>query len=263
MAQAPQGLEAQVGYSLETETVTATVTGTVTVSNTTRVVVQGTAATTTGAWPVQVASGTNVAQVVAPSSPTAAYGTNGLRVIIGPTDPISNIPVTIPYDHHQIHEGETWHLDKLISNLASGSTYDIVFTVPNITIPAGIAVVERVPHLRWSFKANDLCTVQFYAGPTVTAATGSALTPVNYERNGTYTSQLTVLDAPTVTVVGTLLKTDVTLATSAAPGGGSGAGGSIEEWVLKNNTQYLLRVTSGNNGMDMHLIFLWYEDKGV
>jgi hypothetical protein len=52
-----------------------------------------------------------------PRSITAAVaarpisGTKALAVSIGPTDPISDIPVMMPYDHHQLHEGELFRWD--------------------------------------------------------------------------------------------------------------------------------------------------------
>lgn len=33
-------------------------------------------------------------------------GEKGVRVFIGPTDPISDIPITLDLAHHQLHEGE-------------------------------------------------------------------------------------------------------------------------------------------------------------
>lgn len=211
----------------------------------------------------QLADGHNVVvsgPIIAPSNPTAAFGASGVRVIIGPTDPISNIPVFMPYDHHQLHEGEAWHFDNYVLNLANGSSYDIVFTVPNITIPAGISVVERVPHLRYQVEANDLATVNLYEAPTVTAATGTAASWVNFERNGTYTAQTTILLAPTITNVGTLI--DTVRFITANPRS-TNAGGTVEEFVLKNNTKYLFRVTSGSAGCDINTDFFMYEDLGV
>lgn len=201
--------------------------------------------------------------IVAPSVPTAAYGASGVRVIIGPTDPISNIPVVMLYDHHQIHEGEAWHYDSYVVNLASASTYDIVFTVPNITIPAGIATVERVPHFRYSVEANDICTIFFYEAPTVTGGTGTAASWINFERNGTYTAKTTILLAPTVTGVGTIIDSEYFIQSAAANRTGGGEGGTVEEFMLKNNTKYLYRITSGANGCDIHTNFFMYEDLGV
>ena len=193
----------------------------------------------------------------------ASTGVKGLRVYIGPTDPISDIPVYMPYDHHQVHEGETWHWDKLILNLASGANYDIVFTVPVITIPPGEPTVVRMPHFRYEVEVNDLCNVFLFEAPTVTAATGTARTPINFERNGTYTPKLAILDAPTITATGTQIDSEYFIAAATKQSKFATTGGTPHEFVLRNNTKYLLRVTSGANGLDAHVDFTWYEDLGV
>jgi len=193
-----------------------------------------------------------------------ANQTNGTQnVQIGPGDPISNIPVFMPYDHHQIHEGETWHWDVKIDNLAAAATYDIVFTVPVITPGAGESIIVRCPHFRYSAEANDLCSFLFYEGPTVTGATGTAKTPINLERNGSYTPKLAILDQPTVTVVGTLIDAEYTITPAVGVSSGGGTVDAVNEFVLKSNTKYLFRVTSGSNGCDIHVDFHWYEDLGV
>jgi hypothetical protein len=50
--------------------------------------------------------------------------TKAINVQIGPGDVISNIPVMIDYEHHQIHEGETHSYSYLIGSLASSSNQD-------------------------------------------------------------------------------------------------------------------------------------------
>lgn len=188
-------------------------------------------------------------------------GQNTIPVSTGHSDSIGDIPVVMDYGHHQIHEGEKWHWDILISNLASGSSYDIVFTVPNITITSN--AVTQCPHLEYDINANDLCSFFLYEGPTVTAATGTARTPINFERNGTYTPLLTILDAPTVTATGTQIDAEYFLAAATNQNKPTSRGGSPAEFVLKNNTKYLFRATSGATGCDIHIDFVWYEDHGT
>lgn len=190
-------------------------------------------------------------------------GVKGLRVYIGPTDPVSDLPVFLTYDQHQIHEGETWHWDVYIPNLASGSNFDIVFTVPDITTPSHLSQSARCPHWRYEANANDLCNFFFFEGPTVTAATGTAQTPVNLERNGTYTSKMTILQSPTITATGTQIDAEYFLSSSTNQVSAHNSGSSTDEFILKNNTKYLFRVTSGAAGCDIHLDFKWYEDLGV
>ena len=188
---------------------------------------------------------------------------NVLQVQGGPGDIISNIPINMPYDHHQVHEGETWHWDIYIANLGSGSNYDIVFTVPVITPVGAESIVVRCPHFRYGVTVNDLCNVFLYEAPTVTAATGTARTPINFERNGTYTVKLAILDAPTVTAVGTLIDAEYFITAGVGVTAGGGDGSSVNEFVLKSNTKYLFRITSGAAGCDIHADFHWYEDLGV
>jgi hypothetical protein len=190
-------------------------------------------------------------------------GVRGLRVFIGATDPISDLPVFVDYDHHQIHEGESWHWDVYIANLANGSNYDIVFTVPNITIPVGEPVIVRCPHFRYEVNANDLCNLFLFESPTVTAATGTAKTPINFERNGAYTPKLAILDQPTITVTGTQIDAEYLLSAATNQNSASNTGKSPHEFVLKNNTKYLFRISSLANGCDIHADFTWYEDLGV
>jgi hypothetical protein len=150
-----------------------------------------------------------------------------------------------------------------IANLASGASRDIVLTVPNITIPVGEPTVVRMPHFRYAIDVNDLCNAFFYEGPTVTAATGTPATPLNYERNGSYTVKLAILDAPTITAAGTLIDSVYFQTASTPQAKVADAGGTPHEFVLKNNTKYLFRVTSGADGCDIHVTFDWYEDLGV
>jgi hypothetical protein len=188
---------------------------------------------------------------------------NVLQVQIGPGDVISNIPVFMPYDHHQVHEGEMWHYDAYISNLASESSYDFVFTVPVITPVGTESIVVRCPHFRYIVETNDLCNVFFYEAPTVTAATGTAKTPINFERNGNYTPKLAILEAPTITVVGTQIDAEYFIKAGVGATSGGGEANAVNEFILKSNTMYLFRVTSGAAGCDIHVDFHWYEDLGV
>lgn len=198
-----------------------------------------------------------------PSTPSslAAWAERAQRVLIGPTDLISNLPVVIDYDHHQLHEGEVfrWSYVNTAGLNAAASEY-IVFTVPNITIPAGNSAVGLCPHFRWEVIADSYAQAFLYEGPTVTGGTGTARNPVAMERNGTYTPKLTVLEKPTVTVDGTLIWQGITFASKTAAGS---ADSSINEFVLKNNTTYAFKFTSQTNGCKFLLRFVWYEDLGV
>lgn len=189
----------------------------------------------------------------------ANTGVKGLRVYGGPTDVVGDLPVVIDYDHHQIHEGETFRWSVYTASLGNGVNKDIRFVVPNITIPAGVNPVARCPHFRFEVVSSDLCNIYLYETPTFTG-NGSQRTPVAMERNGTYTPKLQVWEDPTITVVGTQIFQGLLLTTKNNAGA---LGGSFDEFILKNNTEYAFRATSGAAGNKVLMRFVWYEDLGL
>lgn len=189
-----------------------------------------------------------------------AWSGSGVRVLMGPTDLISNLPVFVDYDHHQLHEGEIFRWSVYVSSLGNGSSKDIRLTVPNITIPAGQSPVGLCPHFRFEVVASDSATAQFYEGVTF-SGNGNTRTPVPMERNGTYTPKLAIGEDPTVDVLGTTLIWQGLLTGTKSSAGGTDH--SVTEFILKNNTSYLFRVTSGGAGNKVLIRFVWYEDLGV
>jgi len=183
---------------------------------------------------------------------------NALNVQIGPGDIISNIPVIIDYDHHQLHEGETFRWSVYIPSLAINATKDIRIVVPNITIPSGVSAVARCPHLRWEVVSSTGGVAVLTEGTTFTA-TGTQRTPLAMERNGTYTSQMQIWEDPTVNVLGTSLWTGLLLSNGKA----GDTALPDAEFVLKNNTSYNMRFTSGAASNAVLIRFVWYEDLGV
>jgi len=200
--------------------------------------------------------------IIADATDTAAIVTGpftnvkGLRVYGGPTDPISDIPVYIAYDHHQIHEGEmykyTWQ------GALNSTTKDFRISVPNLT------ATTRTPHFLFEIVSNNTtCNAFLYEGTTWTA-TGTDDSSIIYNRNrnslntaGTkiYVSGGTAL---TTNSLGTLLDQNFMFANKPA----SNYDRNMSEWDLKTLTEYLLRVTTTGNGtcqIKMH----WYEDLGV
>ena len=184
---------------------------------------------------------------------------NALNVQIGPGDVISYIPVMIDFDHHQVHEGETFRWSTYVSSLASGNSKDIEIIVPNITIPGGVSPVALCPHFRFEVISSAQADVYLYETPTISVS-GTVRTPIAMERNGTYTPKLGIYEDPTVTSVGTQLYRGLILSSKSFSGATEN---SSVEFVLKNNTKYLLRCTSQSNGNIILMRMVWYEDLGV
>jgi hypothetical protein len=154
---------------------------------------------------------------------------------------------TIEYEHHEIHAGSHFfYTDKV--ELNSAATQDYMLTTPNTT--------------KWIHM--------------IFALTGSAITQVDlYEagdRNGTtpqtiYNSNRNSLTAATLAIHkgtsgGT---TDGTLIWSMKSGSASGNSRTPliaernHEIILKQNTKYILRITSGTNNNLTNCQLQWYE----
>ena len=161
---------------------------------------------------------------------------------------------TIETEHAYIHEGIFYESYNKFT-LAAGAK-----RVVTIKPAAGTYLHYRPTNL---VTSADKVTIEFYEGATVTAATGTAVTPSNHNRNSTLASKVTLLDAPTVTADGTKFA-QVYIPGATGTGGtrtGASAGVSNSEWVLKPNTVYMIRVTNGSSGSnDIQVNFQWYEE---
>ena len=161
---------------------------------------------------------------------------------------------TIETEHSYIHEGIFFESYNKFT-LAAGAT-----KVITLKAAAGKYLHYRPTSL---VTSADKVLIEFYEGATLTAATGTAVTPSNHNRNSALASTTTLLDAPTVTANGTKFA-QVYIPGATGTGGtrtGQSAGTSGSEWVLKPNTVYLIRVTNGSSGSnDIQVNFQWYEE---
>ena len=161
---------------------------------------------------------------------------------------------TIETEHAYIHEGIFYESYNKFT-LAAGAK-----RVVTIKPAAGTYLHYRPTNL---VTSADKVTIEFYEGATVTAATGTAATPSNHNRNSTLASKVTLIDAPTVTADGTKFA-QVYIPGATGTGGtrtGASAGVSNSEWVLKPDTVYMIRVTNGSSGSnDIQVNFQWYEE---
>jgi hypothetical protein len=182
---------------------------------------------------------------------------NAIQVQIGAGDVISNIPVVIEFDHHQIHEGESfeyfWFADKL------DGQRNFRFSVPNV--PG----TTRTPHIVTEVISDSTFTNMYWYEGTVWTTGGNDDTAKVYNRNrnsattatlGVYTSGTLALNP---TTVGTNFWQGILFAnknSSLAESRGA------TEWDLKANTEYMFRVHTTDSS---HVLvrFLWYEDQGV
>lgn len=153
--------------------------------------------------------------------------------------------VTIEYEHFQIHEG-TYYTVLEVTDLGNGAVRDIIVVTPDTTEWA---------HLVWEIEHELETSIQFYRD-TLYSDNGTAIQSFNRNGNSTNNSTTLVYHTPTITNVGTLIAT-------IQQGDGKKAGGSdrlSNEFILKQNTAYLIRIT--NLTVNNNLIFMklnWYE----
>jgi len=177
-----------------------------------------------------------------------------LRVFIGPTDPISDIPVMIPFDHHQVHEGEAHGYANLVSSLGSGASKDF-----RLNVPVGLNSAATCPHLVYEVISTGEAEVYLYEGMTFAGGNGGTQrTCYNRNRNSASLAQMTIFEDPTPATTGTNIWIGL-----VGSGNKAGSGDrALTEWLLAPGN-YLARVTSRTASNKVVIRFDWYEDLGV
>lgn len=157
--------------------------------------------------------------------------------------------VNISHQHANIHVGRSFVASDYDSNIASA--------VPKYWSLAAPAVKEM--HFRVALGTLKGAIVQFFEGPTITVQ-GTALAAFNRQRNLAATPTLVIKYDPTVTVDGTQIWVK---RIGSSGGGGNDSPGVLDtehEIILKKSTDYVLKVTSDENGNDAGLTLSWYEE---
>jgi hypothetical protein len=154
---------------------------------------------------------------------------------------------TIDYVHHEIHAGSAFFYTDSVE-LGSAAAQDYLITTPDTT---------KWGHFTFSGTGNAITQVQLYEGSDRTGT--SAQTVRNANRNSVTTATITVHKGTSGgTTDGTLIWQRKSGASSAQSR--SGVEATHEgEIILKQNTKYLLRITSGTATNLTNLALSWYE----
>lgn len=169
-----------------------------------------------------------------------------LQVQIGQHDPIANVPVIIGFEHHQLHEGETYQAQD------KQSTLGVTTIQYSIVIPSGV-----MPHFVTRIQVNDgTVEVDIYEDATYTG--GSIINSFNKNRNSLNTPN-------SMCYVGVTSSDGILIESFYVGNGGRAAGNSRSdsEWVLKSNTIYRVDLIGITTGTDVIIQFYWYEDLGI
>lgn len=149
------------------------------------------------------------------------------------TDEITGALSTIDVVHHEIHEGEYFFTEYSASVNNAASLQIRILTGAN-----GL-------HFESDIGVSGQSQLYFYEAPTI--SDGTVLTVYNRKRTDTtHTTPFQAWHTPTVGGVGTTPLIPGRL----IPGGTNpgtrigGTSGQRKEWILKPNTEYLVRITN-------------------
>jgi hypothetical protein len=174
---------------------------------------------------------------------TSDTETDGIRV-----DLTTHTLQVIPYEHHEVHAGASYHCSD-IQNVNTTTVYYMI-TTPDTTSWA---------HMMFGVESTGEMQVVVTEGADRTGTT--ALTAINHNRNSANTSGLVIhrdytsgtTDGATTIIQERLGATGVgakTIATSDS--------GHSQEFILKQNTKYIIAITTYAD-VYISLELDWYE----
>lgn len=170
----------------------------------------------------------------------------------GQVDPITGDLIVLQHAHDEIHAGKHFISSDVVKGLGAGATQLYLLTAPN--------TAKRI-HMLIVISSAPGSTITIFEAPTVTA-NGAAMTAINNERNSANTATLLVFKSPTVTVNGTQLDIEE-IGSGSTAGKFSGATSNDRnenEFVLKQNTKYLIQEVALAASTDITTKFIWYEE---
>ncbi|MDP2755400.1 MAG: hypothetical protein Q8P40_13565 [Nitrospirota bacterium] len=176
------------------------------------------------------------------------YGSQGQQL---QQDPVKKNLITINHSQEAGHAGIKYISSDVVTGLGSGATKQYLIIAPD--------TATRI-HLIYSVEATPGITITFYEAPTKTA-NGTALAINNRNRNSANTATAAVYKDPTITANGTLLRiNEVGSGAAGGKAGGISASDRDErEWILKQNTAYLLNIVTLAASTDIATALQWYE----
>ena len=166
-------------------------------------------------------------------------------------DKATNSIQTIDYEHHEIHAGSHFFYTDSVE-LDSAATQVYMITTPNTT---------KWAHMTFLASGSAITTIQIYEAGDRTGTTGQTL--YNSDRNSLTASVLTIHKGiSTGSTDGTLIwqRKSGSATAQSRTGAEATRGGEL---ILKQNTKYILRITSGTNDNLTNLQLEWYEHTNI
>ena len=168
-------------------------------------------------------------------------------------DEYSNHLIVMGEIHARIHEGKLFSLSHIQNNVANNAYIDVLIKTH----------ASKYMHVRFESGAGGDATFTVHENPTV-SNNGTLKSPLNRNRNSDITNFATFYTTPTVSALGTELVNELQPGGSGGFlffGGGSGSSSrGFEEWILKPNEDYLVRLTNISGSLaPLGLGFTFYE----
>lgn len=163
-------------------------------------------------------------------------------------DRLGYIPI-LALEHHQVHEGDFYTFSDYDNNVQVASPKEWLITTPDTSIRF---------HCKINIDTDTGSLLEFYENPNVTWASGVVVVGSNNDRNSTNVCSVVCSADPTIAVVGAPL-----LQVSRVGAGREKKIGGVAreraEWILKQNEDYLVRITVDANGADVSFNLEGYE----
>lgn len=169
----------------------------------------------------------------------------------GTVDELTGASTIIDLVHERIHAGRTFQTSYKSpegSEVADDGTVEVL--VKNTTIPV---------HFTFSATGGGNLELSLFEAPTTTND-GSQLNVVGMNRQRSIAPTVTTFLSPTITADGDQLFNGFD---SRGVGLTTPEGREGSEWVLRRNTDYLIRITNRAGGArDIAVILQWYQALG-
>lgn len=143
------------------------------------------------------------------------------------------LPVnSIEYAHYKTHEGKYFSGGYFTASLSDTSNLDLL-----------IQINAESMHAQFTISASGDATIALYEG-TVASVLGTSVNMSNHNRNSSHTFTGSVYISPTVTSTGNIINGIGYLVGGEKRSATGGNFGFANEFILKPNTKYLLRLTN-------------------
>jgi hypothetical protein len=165
-------------------------------------------------------------------------------------DSVHNAIVTTETEHAKVHE-ELHYFIANFETLNEDANIDYTVQSPN--------TATRI-HMTWKVDSTSQVEFRVYEAATV-SDDGTLTTPINNDRNSSNTSAAIVRKNPTIGNVGTLFyaQSNGKAGSPATKADQVGVEKRSREIILKQNTKYLFRITSKDDGSVVSYSGEWYE----